>query len=370
MKKKDIGSDNIKKTTYHRSIFSLWNFIIFFVMVAFVVTCSFLLFFADADVAEHVFRERAKITFYNVIILSLIFTVIDIIRRKITVERPVKRILEGTQRITGGDLKARIEPIHPYRNTNEFDAIIESINTMADEISGMETLKTDFVANVSHEIKTPLSVIGNYATMLQDPELEPEKRIQYAKALKSASKRLSELITNILKLNKLENQQIYPDTEVYNLSEQLCECVLGFEDVWEKKNIDMDISIEEDVYVNSSAELLFIVWNNLLSNAIKFTEEGGTVGVRLEKWDMGAKISVIDTGCGISKEDGKQIFDKFYQGDTSRATQGNGLGLALVKRIIDITGSDISVESELGKGSTFTVALKSIVVREDATGEK
>ena len=127
----------------------------------------------------------------------------------------------------------------------------------------------------------------------------------------------------------------------------------------------MDIDIEEDVYVNSSSELLSIVWNNLLSNAIKFTEDGGTVGVKLEKCEAGAKIAISDTGCGIKKEDGKQIFEKFYQGDTSRATQGNGLGLALVKRIIDITGSDISVESELGKGSTFTVVLKNITVNSE-----
>ena len=356
---------DIIKPNFNRSMFSIWNFVVFFITVAFVVTCSFLLFFAGTDVADEIFRERAKITFFNVILLSVIFTLIDFVRRKLTIERPLKRILEGTHKITSGDLKARIKPIHPGHLTNEFDAIIESINAMADEISGMETLRTDFIANVSHEIKTPLAVIGNYATMLQDPDLDTEKRIHYAKALRHAAKRLSELITNILKLNKLENQQIYPDTEVYNLSEQLCECVLDFEDAWEKKKIEMDIDIEEDVYVNSSNELLSIVWNNLLSNAIKFTEDGGTVGVKLEKCEAGVKISISDTGCGIKKEDGKQIFEKFYQGDTSRATQGNGLGLALVKRIIDITGSDIAVESELGKGSTFTVILKGIVVKED-----
>lgn len=348
-----------------KSIFSVWNFIFFFIMVAFVVTCSFLLFFSGVEVADIVFRERAKITFYNVILISVLFTIVDMIRRKITIEKPVKRILEGTHKITSGDFKARIEHIHSYKSANEFDIIIESINAMAEELGSMETLRTDFVANVSHEIKTPLAVIGNYATMLQDPDLDVEKRVQYAKALKSASSRLSELITNILKLNKLENQQIYPEAKVFNLSEQLCQSVLQFEDIWEKKNINMDINIADDVYVNSSDELLSIVWNNLLSNAIKFTESGGTVGVKLEKCVAGVMVSVSDTGCGISNEDGKQIFEKFYQGDTSRATQGNGLGLALVKRIIDITGSDITVESELGKGSTFTVILKGIVVKED-----
>ena len=344
-----------------RSLFSVWNFVIFFILVAFVVTCSFLLFFSGADIPDQVYRDRAKITFVNVILLSAIFTIIDVVRRKYTIERPLKRILEETDKITKGDFKARIQPIHKEGRANEFDVIIESINAMADELGGIETLRTDFIANVSHEIKTPLAVIGNYATMLQDPDIDREKRIQYAKSLTEASKRLSELITNILKLNKLENQQIYPDIEKYNLSEQVCESMLSFEDMWEKKNINIDVDIEEDVFVESSRELLSIVWNNLMSNAIKFTESEGTVSVTLKRIDGDVEVSVKDTGCGISNDDGKKIFEKFYQGDTSHSVQGNGLGLALVKRIIDITGSDISVESELGKGTTFTVKLKSVV---------
>ena len=353
--RKSIGID--------RSIFSVWNFVIFFILVAFVVTCSFLLFFAGADVPDQIFKDRAKITFLNVIFLSGIFTLMDVFRRKYTIERPMKRILQTTRRITEGDLKARIEPIHKDGSSNEFDVIIESINTMAEELGGIDTLRNDFIANVSHEMKTPLAIIGNYATMLQDPDLEPEKRIQYAKSLTEASRRLSELITNILKLNKLENQQIYPDREEFNLSDQICEALLNFEDAWEEKDINIDTDIEDDVYVNSSRELLSIVWNNLMSNAIKFTEAGGIVKVSLKVENGKAIVAVSDTGCGISHEDGKQIFEKFYQGDTSHSVQGNGLGLALVKRIVDITGSDIAVESEIGKGSTFTVVLRSLVDR-------
>lgn len=138
---------------------------------------------------------------------------------------------------------------------------------------------------------------------------------------------------------------------------------LNFEDAWEEKDINIDTDIEDDVYVNSSRELLSIVWNNLMSNAIKFTEAGGIVKVSLKVENGKAIVAVSDTGCGISHEDGKQIFEKFYQGDTSHSVQGNGLGLALVKRIVDITGSDIAVESEIGKGSTFTVVLRSLVDR-------
>lgn len=353
--RKSVGID--------RSLFSIWNFVIFFILVAFVVTCSFLLFFSGADIPEQVYRDRAKVTFFNVFLLSAIFTLVDVFRRKYTIERPLIRIVEATHKITKGDLKARIEPIHKKGGSNEFDVIIDSINTMAEELGGIDTLRNDFIANVSHEMKTPLAIIGNYATMLQDPDLDKEKRVQYAKALTSASKRLSELITNILKLNKLENQQIYPEKEVFNLSEQLCESLLNFEEAWEKKNINIETDIEDDIYVDSSRELLSIVWNNLISNAIKFTDEEGVVKLSLKVENSKAIVSVSDTGCGIGKEDGKQIFEKFYQGDTSRSVQGNGLGLALVKRIVDITGSDIAVESELGVGSTFTVVLRSLIKR-------
>lgn len=155
----------------------------------------------------------------------------------------------------------------------------------------------------------------------------------------------------------MENQQIFPETREYNLGEQLCECLLYFEDAWEKKNLDIETDIAEDVVINADYELLSLVWNNLFSNAVKFTEPEGKISVGLRQKDKDVIVIVADTGCGMSEEVGKHIFEKFYQGDTSHASQGNGLGLALVKRIIDITGGEISIESTLGKGSTFRVRL-------------
>lgn len=198
----------------------------------------------------------------------------------------------------------------------------------------------------------------NYGTMLQSPNLPEERRLEYAKAITESSRRLADLITNILKLNKLENQQIYPQWQTYNLGEQICECLLNFENIWEKKEIDIDTDIEEEVFIDSDAELLTLVWNNLFSNAMKFTEPGGCVSVSLKSDGGFAVVQVSDTGCGISQEVGSHIFEKFYQGDTSRSTQGNGLGLALVKRVVDIVDGDISVQSEVGKGSTFTVRIR------------
>lgn len=333
------------------------KFLIFFVLTSFVVTCNFLLFFHWTNMSEAQILKAAPITFGNVVFITIIFYILDQTRRYYTIDRAVKRIQNGIDRIVAGDFKARIKYVHYEGSKNEFDQIIAGLNKMAEELDGVETLRTDFISNVSHEMKTPLTVLQNYGTLLQGDDISEEKRKEYAAAIIAQSRRMSSLITNILKLNKLENQQIYPNVTNYNLGEQLCECMLGFESEWEKKNIEIDADIEEDVYVNADEEMLSLVWNNLLSNAIKFTEAGGKVSLVLKKMDNKALVQVIDTGCGMNAETGKNIFNKFYQGDTSHATQGNGLGLALVKRVVDISGGEIKVSSKLGEGSTFSVIL-------------
>ena len=343
---------------------ALYRYLLFFLLMAFVITCCMLLFFnalaarMDLVLTEENVSMAAKLTFGNVMLLSLACTVIDSIRRKITVDRPVRQITEGAQRIMRGDFTVRLRPIPSPVGENRFNEIIACFNKMAEELAGTETLRTDFIANVSHELKTPLAVMQNYASMLQQPGLPEEERMEYAGAIDAASRRLADLISNILRLNKLENQQIFPQTQVCDLSEQLCQCLLGFEELWERKGIEIEADIQPGVLVRTDSEMMSLVWNNLFSNALKFTEPGGRVTLRLRTEGELAVVEVSDTGCGISPETGKRIFDKFYQGDTSHATQGNGLGLALVKRIIDITGSEISVTSQVGAGSTFTVKLR------------
>jgi signal transduction histidine kinase len=302
-------------------------------------------------------QEAARLTFLNVIFLSFLCSVVDAIRRRYMVDRPVSKIVRAAEKIMEGDLSVRIEKERSVDPNDGFNVIIDYFNRMTEELSGMETLRTDFIANVSHELKTPLAVMQNYGTMLQNPQLPEVERMEYAKAITDASRSMAGMISNILKLNKLENQNIYPDTKTYDLGEQLCECLLGFEDVWEKKGIEIEADMEEQVLVKADPELLTLVWNNLFSNAIKFTEPGGKVRVTLNTQDEEAVVRISDTGCGISPEVGRHIFEKFYQGDTSHATKGNGLGLALVKRVMDITKGDIQVSSEVGKGSTFTVRL-------------
>ncbi len=349
---------------FRRFLFSLRSYAAFFLLMSFVITCCMLLFLSmlsgsmEITYTERGIRFAAVATFVNVIFLSLLCTVIDAVRRRLFVERPVRRIVEGAEKIMRGDFTARIEPFHSIDSGDGFDVIIDCFNRMAEELSGVETLRTDFIANVSHELKTPLAVIQNYGTMLQSPDLSEAQRTDYAKAVTEQSHRLADLITNILKLNRLENQRIYPAAKRYDLGEQLAECLLGFESTWEKKGIEIETDLEEDVFVESDDELLSLVWNNLFSNALKFTEPGGTVSVTLKTEGASAVVKVADTGCGISPETGKHIFEKFYQGDTSHAAQGNGLGLALVKRVVDIVGGEITVESEVGKGSTFTVKIR------------
>ena len=338
--------------------FGILRFITFFALISFVVTCSFLIFFTSASIDEAFIRRNAPITFLNIFLLTFILWVIDFIRRKITVERPVKKIISELDKITKGDFNVKIPRVTDIADEGNFNEIIDGINKMSEELKGVETLRTDFIANVSHELKTPLAAINNYGTLLQSPNLTEEKRIQYAKSVTETSRSLANLITNILKLNKLENQQIYPVSKPYNLSEQLCECLLSFEEVWERKNLDIETDIEEDIMINADAEMLSLVWNNLFSNAVKFTDMNGKISVTLKKENGIAEVSVGDTGCGMSAETGRHIFEKFYQGDTSHAAKGNGLGLALVKRIVDIANCEISVQSELGKGSTFTVKLR------------
>lgn len=335
------------------SLSSFKNFFIFFILTFFVSSVNLGLYVSTIN-SESVLVEVYVLG--NLIFMSLIFSVIDGIRRRYTVEKPVRKILGAVEKISKGEYGTQFDLYHKKR-TNEFDEIMEGINKMSEELAKVETLKTDFISNVTHEIKTPLAIIQNYATMQQNESLTNELRIEYAQTISDATKRLTGLVTNILKLNKLENQEIYPKVEEYNISEQLRRSLLSYEDVWFEKDLIIEANIE-DAFVSCDENLLEIVWNNLISNAIKFTGPGGKIIISLKNNVDSIEVQVQDTGCGMDETSGMRIFDKFYQGDTSHAQEGNGLGLAMVKRVVDILAGDISVESRLGVGSTFTVKIK------------
>ncbi len=352
----------MKKLTFRQVLKASNNYIVFFLTVAFAVSCCMMLFLnVLADSMGLVFDAgniamAAKLTFGNVLLITLIFGSIDYMRRKTMVDRPVKIITEATIKIMQGDFSVRVAPLHGP-GMEGFNQIADAVNKMAMELSGTETLRTDFIANVSHELKTPLAVMGSYAAMLQRPGITEDEKNEYARAISASARRLAQLITNILKLNKLENQQIFPKRDEYDLGEQLCQCLLQFEDAWERKNLNIETDIEDSVRIRSDGELLSLVWNNLISNAVKFTPDNGTIGISLKTDGNHVIVSVRDTGCGMTYEVGQHIFEKFYQGDTSHATQGNGLGLALVRRVVDILGGEIGVQSISGQGSTFTIKI-------------
>lgn len=336
------------------------RFVSFFLVISAVTTVAIMLLLKGMTLDEAILRHNAPVTFLAVLVMTLAGCALDALRRRIAVERPLRRILSAMERLRKGDYSVRLEV--PDRNCGSagLRQVSIGINALAKELSGVETLRSDFIANVSHELKTPLAVIQNYATILMDPSLPESKRQVYTEKISQTTHRLADMVSNILRLNKLENQQIFPQTEIFDLGEQLAACLLNFETAWEEKQLEIVCDLQEEVRVCADPELLQLVWNNLFSNAIKFTPEQGKITLRMYTEEGWVVVSVSDTGCGMSRETGVHIFEKFYQGDTAHATKGNGLGLALVKRVVDITGGMISVSSTPGKGSQFTVRLEEV----------
>lgn len=310
-----------------------------------------------ADYLENTDSEAAEfwLGLGTFLFLSLLFTLIGAISRKITMKDPIMKILKATERIGAGDFSVRLPERKRLRN--EYHVIFDNINKLAQELSGIETLRQDFVANVSHEFKAPLALIQSSGEILARDDLTAEERQKYAKNVTDASKRLSAMVTNILMLNKIENRKIFAKSDKVLLGEQLREEVLLFEPIWTEKNIAVDIDADDSVFVYGDKELLALMWSNLLSNAFKFTPEGGTVTAEAKEADGKILVSVADTGTGIPPEQLERIFERFYQGDTSHGTRGNGLGLALVRSVADLCGYTVTVESEQGAGSRFTVTL-------------
>lgn len=337
---------------------SIMGAVWFFVTIAAVVTLavvgySYVARFTDNNTLI------AVIMLGGILALALVCTVIDVARRRVTVDRPVRKILGATDRIAAGDFSVRLEPVHPYGRYDEYDRIMENLNKMAAELSKTAVLNNDFVANVSHELKTPLAVVQNYAAALKKDGVTDEERKHYADVLEDTAKKLTALVGNVLKLNRLENHEITPEFTKIDLEESLARAVLKYEDMIENKNLRLECDLQSaEVY--SVEEYLDIIWNNLISNAVKFTDPGGAIKVSLRLVGGKAVVSVADTGCGIDSGTGARIFEKFYQGDTSHAGEGNGLGLALVKKVIDVLGGEIHVESARGKGSVFTVSLPAV----------
>lgn len=265
----------------------------------------------------------------------------------------VHNISEASKRVAKGDFEVQLDENVPIE---EIRVMARNFNLMVRELNNTEMLRSDFVENVSHEFKTPLSSIEGYVTLLQNKNLSDEKREEYTQKILANTKRLSSLTGNILLLSRLENQEIEIKKESYSLDEQLRQTVLLSQDAWADKEIELDIDLEAVNYEGNS-ELLSHVWQNIFGNAVKFTPQGGTIGVYLSKTEKGVCVKIKDNGIGMDSDTLQRIYEKFYQGEKSRSSSGNGLGMTLAKRVVDLHGGEIKVASEEGKGSEFIIIL-------------
>lgn len=265
---------------------------------------------------------------------------------------PLLKLNQASKEIAGGNFHIKLQTSTPIREIKE---IYANFNQMAAELASIELMRNDFIAQFSHEFKTPLASIEGYASLLQDETLSKEDRRQYVRMILDSSSQLSSLSASILKLSKLENQDIVTEKTLYRLDEQLRQALLYFEKEWTLKNLELKLELPQTMFYQNQ-KLMMQIWLNLLSNAIKFTPPNGRIKVALLKREKEISVSVKDSGIGMEEQVQRHIFDKFYQGDSSRSENGNGLGLAVVARIVKMGNGRIEVTSTPGEGSEFVVS--------------
>lgn len=337
---------------------NLTGIVFFFIWTTVVIETAVLIYDAVASRTQDR-RWIALIMFAVIVVLSAICTLIDAIRRRVMVDKPVGKILEATTKIARGDFDQQIQLEDTPIRQKELDEIADKINVMARELRKAEVLNNDFVSNVSHEMKTPLAVMSSYAKWLTDDKIKEEDKRRCVEKIIGSVDKLTGLVNNVLQLSKLEHQELEVENKEYYLTAQLERIIAEYEPNIADKGLELECELEE-MHIISNDSLLELVWNNLLSNALKFTENG-FIKVKLGRSGDCAVVKISDSGCGISPQDGERIFDKFYQCDRSHSVNGNGLGLAMVKQVIDIVGGKISVDSQVGVGTTFTVVLKGVI---------
>lgn len=267
--------------------------------------------------------------------------------------KPIKEVGVAMEKISEGDFSVRLET---KSNSKEIREIFSGFNMMAEELQSTEILKSDFVSTVSHEFKTPISAIEGYSMLLQDDDNLTDEQKEYVEKIIFNTQRLSSLTGSILLLSKLENQSIVSNKTSFDLDEQIRKSILMLESAWEQKEIEFDVDLEDTDFVGNES-LLHHIWDNLISNAIKFSHQGGKVSIKLQNLENKVIFTISDNGIGISEEEKNRIFDKFYQADSSHKQEGNGLGLALVKKIVDIEGGEIFVQSNDEGGCMFSVVI-------------
>lgn len=330
-----------------------------FVSLVFVIVVSFLLVMAilaylyirlgnDAMQHRNPFPPVLTIILFSLVIGTTITVTVG---RKILA--PIAELIKAAKEVSKGNFDIHLDESH---RVDEISGAAHHFNIMVQELRSIETLRNDFVVNVSHEFKTPLAAIEGYATLLQEDNLSKKEHDEYTGMIIDSARQLSALSGNILKISKLENQELLTEQTEYRLDEQLRQALLLLESAWEPKQLNLNIELDELHYYGNE-ELMMQVWLNVLGNAIKFTPEGGEISVSLRPDGPWISAVIADTGIGMTPKVRKHIFEKFYQGDPARSAEGNGLGLPLVARIISLSGGRIEVSSEPGVGSAFTIKL-------------
>lgn len=331
-------------------IFALTVFLILLLTILIAVSCTFLLDYhgiISISTTRNTYIPILGLAAFSLVlgaVLAAIFSRIPL--------RPINEIISATEKLAAGDFSTRIH----LKTPPEFQRLSESFNHMAKELGGTEMLRNDFVNSFSHEFKTPIISIRGYARMLKYDDLSPTEREQYLDIILRESDRLSQLATNVLNLSKLENQEILSNRKNYNLSEQIRLATAVIMQKWAAKDPIFSFDCEEIIFCGDEA-LLHEVWINLLDNAVKFSGEGPVISMRIEEREDGIFFTVSDNGPGMDAETADRIFEKFYQGDESRTTSGNGLGLTIAKRIVTLHGGTIRHMVSSGIGMTFVVTL-------------
>lgn len=283
-------------------------------------------------------------------ILLITMALMQNISRKIV--NPIKKITDATKKVASGDFTIELET----KRNDEIGELTHNFNKMVKELNSIECLQKDFINNVSHEIKTPISSIQGFAKLLEADDLSKEERKEYAEIIKEESDRLLYLSTNILKLAKLENQERIMNKTKVNIAEQIRRTISVLEPKWKEKNIKFNVSLKEQEFLGEK-DLMYQVWMNIIENSIKFSKQDGQIDVKMKTNQDSIIVEIKDYGIGMEEEEAKKIFDRFYQVDKSHTKPGAGLGMTIAKRIVELSGGKIEVKSKLNESTTFIVTL-------------
>lgn len=339
----------MEKSKLHLTI--LFSFLVFLILFLTMVCLIFIIVFLSKYNLIHVSHDYIGLIWFSSASIFIGTTFSHFIGKKAI--RFITNISDATKKVAKGDFNVKVDEDIKVKELNQ---MARNFNLMIHELASMEMFRNDFINNVSHEFKTPLAAVEGYATLLQSKNISEEKRQAYVSKIIYNTTRLSELTENILLISRLENQNISISKSEFSLDEQIRQIILLFEQDWTNRNINLDIDLDKVDYTGNE-ELLAQVWQNIIGNAMKFTPDNGLIKISMKKYSDNITVSVVDNGIGMDKDTQSRIFEKFYQGDKSHALKGNGLGLALVKQIIDFHNGNISVSSQEGKGSTFKIDL-------------